>query len=121
MKDRKTRKLACIVTGRTLLATKEYYDRKVQKAGGEENLHNSYICKQAKNLLIKGYTVDKIRDMLNVDISGLKDVSQETITKIINSRRSPFRKVNIFNTSTNLLNFKTDPDVKKLIDNLKNE
>ena len=121
MKDRKTRKLACIVTGRTLLATKEYYDRKVQKSGGEERLHNSYICKQAKNLLIKGYTVEKIRDMLNVDSSDLKDVSQETVTEIINSRRSPFRKVNIFNTSTNLLNFKTDPDVKKLIENLKNE
>ena len=121
MKERKTRKLTCIVSGRTLLATKEYYARKVEKIGGAEKLHSTYVCKEVKDLLTKGYTVEKIRDMLNVDSSSLQDVTQETISEIVNSRKTPYRKVNIFNTSTTLLNFKTDPDVLELIDNLKNE
>tara|TARA_B100000700_G_C14576202_1_gene637952 strand:- start:145 stop:555 length:411 start_codon:yes stop_codon:yes gene_type:complete len=121
MREKKTRKLTCIVTGRALLATKEYYERKVQKAGDEETLHNTYVCKEAKDLLLKGYTVEKIRSMLSIDCTDLKDVSQEIISEVLNSRRTSYRKVNIFNASTNLLNFKTDPDVKKLIENLKNE
>lgn len=121
MTERKTRKLTCIITGRSLLATKEYYDRKVTKAGGEELLHKTYACKEAKDLLIKGYDVDKIRKMLNIDISGLGAVSEETIQDIVNSKTSTFRKSSIFNVSTSLLNLKTDPDVTVLLNNLREE
>jgi len=121
MQQRKTRKLKCIVTGRELLATAEYYERKVERAGDEEKLHETYICKEAKNLLIKGYTVEKIREMLNIDISKVGEVSQETITEVLNSRNNTYRKINIFNTTNNLLNFKTDPEVQQLIKNLKHD
>ena len=90
MREKKTRKLTCIVTGRALLATKEYYERKVQKAGDEETLHNTYVCKEAKDLLLKGYTVEKIRSMLSIDCTDLKDVSQEIITEVLNSRRTSY-------------------------------
>lgn len=122
MKERKTRKLICIVTGRSLLATRDYFDRKVEKAGSEEKLHQTYVCKEVKDMLLKGYSVDKIREMLKIDTSDLNDeISQETLDSIINTGKSSYRKVNIFNTSTTLLNLKTDPEVKQLIDNLKNE
>ena len=121
MQERKTQKLVCIVTGRTLLATSEYYERKIERAGSAEKLHETYICKEAKNLLIKGYTVEKSRTMLNIDTSKVGDVSQETVTEVLNSRNSTYRKVNIFNTTNNLLNFRTDPEVQQLIKNLKNE
>lgn len=121
MQERKTQKLVCIVTGRALLATAEYYERKLERAGSSDKLHNTYVCKEAKNLLIKGYTVEKIREMLNVDTSKVGDVSQEIISEVLSSKNNAYRKVNIFNTTSNLLNFKTDPDVQQLIKNLKNE
>jgi len=122
MKERKTRKLICIITGRSLLATKDYFERKVQKAGSEEKLYQTYVCKEAKDMIIKGYTVERIREMLKINTDGLtKDISQEVIDIIINTGKTSYRKVNIFNTSTSLLNFKTDPGVTQLIENLKNE
>ena len=121
MNERKTRKLTCIITGRALLATKEYYDRKVLKAGDETALHKTYACKEAKDLLIKGYSVDKIRTMLNINTEELSAVSEETIQGIVSSKSPKFRKTNIFNVSTSLLNLKTDPEVVQLLKNLREE
>ena len=58
----KTTKLTCIVTGKQLLATKEYYARKVEKSGSEEELHRSYVCREAKNMIKQGTTVSRVRD-----------------------------------------------------------
>lgn len=121
MEERKTRKLSCIVTGRVLMATKDYYERKLSRVGDEKELHDTYVCREAKDLLIKGYTVEKIRQMLNVDSTRLGEVDQQTVADVINTRSNTYRKINIFNTTSNLLNFKTDPDVEQLIANLKNE
>lgn len=121
MKERKTRKLTCIVTGRTLLATKEYYERKIRKVGGEDKLHKTYICKEVKNLLLKGYNVDKIRTILNVDLNGLEEISNDIINDILNSGRTRFRRINNITTVSNILNPKTDPDVKKFIDFILND
>jgi hypothetical protein len=121
MQDKKTRKLICVVTGRALLATRDYYERKLERAGSEDKLHGTYICKEAKDLLTKGYTVEKIREMLNVNMDNVGDVSQETVSEVLNSRNNTYRKINVFNTTNNLLNFKTDPEVTQLINNLKNE
>ena len=121
MQDKKTRKLICVVTGRAWLATRDYYERKLERAGSEDKLHGTYICKEAKDLLTKGYTVEKIREMLNVNMDNVGDVSQETVSEVLNSRNNTYRKINVFNTTNNLLNFKTDPEVTQLINNLKNE
>jgi len=118
VKERKTRKLTCIVTGRTLLATKEYYERKIRKTGGEDKLHKTYICKEAKNLLLKGYNVEKIRTILNVDINGLEEIGSDIINDILNSGRTRFRRINNITTVSNILNPKTDPEVKKFIEHI---
>jgi hypothetical protein len=122
MTARKTNKLKCIVTGKVLTATKDYYNRKVEKHGSEEKLHSMYVCKEAKNLILKGYTVDKIREMLEVDQPDLPDVSQQTVSEIIKQTdKQLYRRVNTFNSVTNMLNTRTDPKVLKLIENIKNE
>lgn len=117
MKERKTRSLICVVTGRKLLATKDYYDRKVQKCGSEETLHKTYICKEAKTLLKNGYDVDSIRDMLNVDKKSLTDVSQEAIDQAM-SNKTYMRRINNSNNYGSALTTKTDPDVKKFIERI---
>ena len=115
MAERKTRKLACIVTGRVLIATREYYQRKIEKAGGEEKLQRTYICREAKNLIRKGLSIDKIREMLNVDTTGLPEVPQDIINSLLNTSKTNFRRINNFVSISNMINSKTDDDVKKFI------
>ena len=120
MTDRKTRKLTCIVTGRTLMATKEYYSRKVERAGSEEKLDETYICKEAKNMLIKGYTVDKVREMLNVDQTNLQDVSVEVLNHVLQSGKGKtrFKKINNVMSTSSIINSKTDSEVINFIKKL---
>ena len=43
--SRKTRKLICQVTGKPLMAATDYYNKKLEKADGDEDvLHANYIC-----------------------------------------------------------------------------
>jgi hypothetical protein len=122
MVSRKTKKLSCIITGKVLTATNDYYNRKVEKLGSEEKLHETYVCKEAKNLVLKGYSVEKIREMLEIDDEGLPSVSQQTLSDIIkNTDKQLYRRVNTFNSVTNMINTRTDPRVLKLIENIKNE
>ena len=116
MSEQKTRKLVCIVTGKALVATRQYYERKVKKIGDEHELHRTYVCKEAKNLLIKGYDVDKIRDMLKVDMSILGDVPEDVIVDIVNNNKPRFKSININNIPiSSILNPKTDPAVKQFL------
>ncbi len=118
---KKTRKLKCVVTGKTLTATADYYARKVEKAGDEDTLHRTYVCKEAKNLLLKGYGVDKIREMLEIDASDMDNVTQETVNEILEKAdKVMYKRVNTFNNITNMINTRTDPKVLKLIENIKN-
>tara|TARA_Y100000310_G_C20483066_1_gene715612 strand:+ start:116 stop:487 length:372 start_codon:yes stop_codon:yes gene_type:complete len=120
MGERKTRKLTCIVTGRNLLATKDYYERKVQKIGSEKKLHSTYICKEAKNLLLKGYSVSKIRELLNVNVDGLKEIPNDTVNEILNANKTRFRRINNIVTSSNIIGNETDPEVKQFLKNITN-
>ena len=50
--SRKTRKLICQVTGKPLMAATDYYNKKHEKADGDEDvLHANYICQAAKKFL----------------------------------------------------------------------
>ena len=118
---KKTRKLKCVITGKTLTATADYYARKVEKAGDEDTLHRTYVCKEAKNLLLKGYGVDKIREMLEIDSNVVENVTQETVNEILEKAdKVMYKRVNTFNNITNMINTRTDPKVLKLIENIKN-
>lgn len=116
-------KLKCIVTGRKLIATKAYYARKVDKAGSEEELHRTYICREAKNLIKQGTSVDKIRDILGVESDDLKPIDQDIINSIMSQeKRSNMLRVNNLMSVNKLLSTETDPEVKKYINNIiKNE
>jgi len=110
----KTRKLTCNVTGKTLFAGKAYYSKKVEKAGSEEILHNTYICKEAKDLLKKGYTVDETRQTLNVDTSIACTITDDQVKDLIHADT-----MRINTTEAPRLGvIKTDPDVAKFIKSL---
>lgn len=121
MTERKTRRLTCIVTGKSLLATRPYYERKVQKIGSEEELHRTYVCKEAKNLLLKGYDVQKIRAMLKVDPETVDEVPEDVIADIMNNNKPRFQSINTNNIPiSTILNPTTDPEVKQFIQHIIN-
>jgi hypothetical protein len=122
MTVRKTNKLKCIVTGRELIATSEYYQRKVDKAGDEDELHRTYICREAKNLIKQGANVDRVRELLNVDISNVGDVSEEIFQSVIREDKTTrVRRINNIVTTSSMINYKTDDDVKNYINTIIHE
>lgn len=121
MAPSKTRKLTCVVTGRQLLATRDYYDRKLEKAGDEQTLHREYICREAKNMLKQGTSVDRVREILNAP-ADLAPVPQDVIDNVVRETNiSRGRRINnIINTSV-MMNSQTDPEVKQYVERLKND
>lgn len=122
MAPNRTNKLTCIVTGKKLIATKEYYSRKVEKSGGEEELHRTYICREAKNMIKQGTSVDRIREILDVGDSAQCDVPQDVIDEILQSNtRTNFKRINNLVSVNSMMNTSTDPEVREYIDKLKRQ
>ena len=113
MEVKKTNKLRCIITGRQLIATQDYYKRKVEKAGGEDQLHETYVCREAKNLLKQGVSVERIREILEADMSvvseTIDDKLLETIMNDVLSTR--LRRINNIVSTSKTLSTRTDPRV----------
>lgn len=119
--SKKTTKLACIVTGRTLFASNNYYKKKVEKAGSEEALHSTYMCKEVKSLLKKGHNLSYILDNIETVEGHTCPLTEDELREIVSSR-DPKLKYRLNNSDSNALGvIKTDPDVKKLIDNILTE
>jgi hypothetical protein len=112
----KTKKITCIIIGKSTLITKDYYDKKVEKAGGNEDIFSkTYICKEAKDLLMQGLTVEQIRKKFNV--TGLPPVDMNYIDSLITNKYG-LKKDTTFSTITSFTVFETDPEVKKFINTL---
>ena len=121
MTRNKTTKLTCIVTGRTLLATRDYYERKVEKAGSEDKLHREYVCREAKTMLKQGTSVERIREILNVKTS-VGDVPQDVIDQITRETNiSRGRRINNIVSTSAMINTQTDAEVKAYVQRLKND
>ena len=111
-------KLKCIVTGRNLIATRAYYARKVEKAGSEEELHRTYICREAKNLLKQGTTVDRVREILGAT-DDVGDISQDIIDDLLTADKRAMKvRINNLVSVNKIINTQTDPEVKKYISNI---
>ena len=113
----KTNKLKCIVTGRQLIATKAYYKRKVEKVGSVEELHRTYTCREAKNLLKQGLSVQRVRQILDVDLTKVSEQIDRQIIDDILSEQTTTRlnRVNSIIKTNNIVNNNTDPSVTKFI------
>lgn len=112
----KTRKLKCLITGRILTATADYYLKKLEKAGSEDELHRTYICKEAKDLLIKGFTIDQIRQQLGTE-GKVSDVPNDVILKHTVNEYGIQRNT-MFSEITSFTHQETDPEVLDFINNL---
>ena len=115
--SKKTRKLVCQITGKPLFAGKDYYQKKVEKAGSEDLLHKLYVCKDAKNLLKKGYSIPDIRESLDVFDNFECTLVEEDIKQLIGNTAS--LRINT-NDQPTIGVIKTDPAVKKFLNKIFN-
>ena len=110
----KTQKIICNITGKILFATSDYYEKKVSKAGSEDALRRSYVCKDALDLLKKGHTVEDIHHQLQIE-NFTPTLTADEIAALAMDKGS----LRLNNLSLNKVDIiKTDEDVKNFIKNI---
>ena len=115
-----SRKVTCLITGKNYTYGQDYYEKKVVDYIDEDNLKKYFITQKAKNYLNKGYSIQEIRNILNVDEDDLPSADSGVIAELIE-----FHKIQASHTAkkiSNTLNFathKSDPDVAKFINTIR--
>ena len=115
-----SRKVTCLITGKNYTYGQDYFDKKVVDYIDEDNLKKYFITQKAKNYLNKGYSIQEIRNILNVNEDDLPGADSEAIAELIE-----FHKIQASHTAkkiSNTLNFathKSDPDVAKFINTIR--
>ena len=115
-----SRRITCLITGKSYTYSQDYYNKKVTDYVDENNLKKYFITQKAKTYLNKGYSIQEIRNILNVNEDELPGVDSDQIVELIE-----FHKIQASQTAkkiSNTLNFathKTDPEVAAFINNIK--
>lgn len=115
------KKIQCIVTGKSFTFTDEYYSKRVEEYVDESNLQKYFIVRKAKNYLERGYSVQEVRNILNVTDADIPHPESQVIKDLIQ-----FHKIKNNETTkkvANTLNFathKSDVDVAEFINNIRN-
>jgi hypothetical protein len=112
----KNRKLTCIISGKVLNASADYYSKKLEKADSEESLHATYICKEARDLLEQGFTVVQIRKQFETpDAFPLPDAC---IIDGLFRNEYGIKKDTVFSAVSSLTINNTDPEVKDFLNKI---
>ena len=115
-----SRKVTCSITGKNYTYGQDYYEKKVADYVDEDNLKKYFITQKAKNYLNKGYSIQEIRNILNVNENDVPDPDSSEIAELIE-----FHKIQASQTAkkiSNTLNFathKSDPDVTSFINTIR--
>jgi len=115
-----SRRITCLITGKSYTYGQDYYDKKTKDYIDEDSLKKYFITQKAKSYLNKGYSIQEIRNILNVDEDGLPDADSQQVAELIE-----FHKIQASQTAkkiSNTLNFathKSDPEVAYFINNIR--
>ena len=104
-------KLNCVVTGKSITVSDEYYQKKILDYKTEAQLKKLYVCRQAKNLLTRGYSFAEVQELLKITNGPRVDQSliQEILLQTGDEHALDY-------TSTQ----KSEPAVAEYINNIKN-
>ena len=115
-----SRRITCSITGKSYIYSQDYYAKKTQDYIDEDNLKKYFITQKAKNYLNKRYSIQEIRNILNVEEDNLPAVDSHEMADLIE-----FHKIKATQTAkkiSNTLNFathKSDPEVSTFINNIR--
>jgi hypothetical protein len=114
------RKVTCKITGKSFTFNKDYFTSKIEEYQTESNLRELFITKKAKSLLIRGYNVQEIRSLLEIEDSGLLAPEHPDIKRVVDFHQAANLK-NSKKKNLNFANHKSDPLVVELINNIKKQ
>lgn len=63
----KSLKIKCNITGKESFFSGEYLTKKIDEYNGIENMEQLYISRDVKTLLKRGYNINEVRNILNVN------------------------------------------------------
>jgi len=104
-------KISCVITGKTITVSNEYYEKKCTEYGSEDKFNSLYVSRQVKNLLKRGYKVKEIRNLLKIDESSVEEITDSKVKDILKIKDDDILDENISIK-------KSDPDVVNYIKNL---
>jgi len=116
----KSKKVTCVVTGKSATFAGDYLEKLLKEYGDDSNLQKMYVSKEVKAFLKKGYKINDIRKLLNVPEDD--DLPpKEVIQKLEEEYQKTPVKVNDTSSAVNLLTSftfnKSDEDVESFINN----
>jgi len=116
------RKVVCLITGQSVMMGKDYFAKKAEEYGSEENLKKFYISKKAKSLVRRGYSVTEIRKILNITETGLPSEDTISIRELIAYHDNEKQTISAkrLESAKNFMMSSSDEDVKLFINNIKN-
>jgi DNA-binding transcriptional MerR regulator len=112
----KSKKISCVITGKSTVYSGDFLAKKIEEYGNEANLDKLYICREVKTLLKKGYKCKDIRKILNVPEDD--DLPPSDVIELIekdyqkNSLLSNESLNQTLNTVSTLTYDKSDKDVE---------
>jgi hypothetical protein len=104
-------KISCVITGKTITVSNEYYEKKCTEYGSEDKFNSLYVSRQVKNLLKRGYKVKEIRNLLKIDDSSVQEITDSKVKDILKVKDDDILDENVSIK-------KSDPDVVNYIKNL---
>jgi len=114
------RKVVCLITGQSVMMGKDYFAKKAEEYGSEDNLRKYYISKKAKSLVKRGYTVNEIRKILNVTEPGLLEGDADEVKGVILFHNNDKQSISAkrLESAKNFMMTSSDEDVKAFINNI---
>lgn len=111
----------CLITGQSVMMGKDYFAKKAEEYGGEDNLRKYYISKKAKSLVRRGYSVNEIRKILNVTEPGLPGGDTQSVMDIINYHKTEKKSIaeKRLDSAQNFMMQSSDEDVQIFINNIR--
>lgn len=113
-----SRGVECLISGKKFIFNPEYYAKRVEEYGDEESLKKFFVTKKVKSLINRGYTVQEIRNILDITDSNILDAEDQSVKEVMvyhNLKASATSK----RTSCNFATHKSDEDVSIFINNIR--
>jgi hypothetical protein len=116
------RKVMCLITGQTVIMGKDYFTKKAQEYGSEDNLKKYYVSKKARSLIRRGYTVNEIRKILNIVEPNLPNENEQSVKDIVSYHSTDKQTISTkrLQSAQNFIMSTSDEDVKEFINNIRN-
>lgn len=76
-----SKKITCVVTGKTTTVSDIYYEKKLSEYGGIDGLSKLYTSREARTLIKRGYSIDECRNLLKVE-KKMESITEEDLLKI---------------------------------------